>query len=97
MQPTIYYVAFEAIMLTTNWAEIMQMICKWFSVKLLSHVQRFTPFMSQESSYSLWLSDEENIEAGRQNRDTDTETDEYKEKDKHQHVTTEGGGRVQEC
>lgn len=47
--------------------------------------------MSQESSESLRLSDEENREAGKQNRDADTETDEYKEKDKHQRIQTRGG------
>lgn len=28
MQRTIYYVAFQAIMLTTDWAPVMEMICK---------------------------------------------------------------------
>lgn len=39
--------------------------------------------MRQERSHSLWLSDEVNRDAGRQNTESDTETDEYKENDKH--------------
>ena len=75
----------------------MQIICKLYSASMLSHVRCFTAFMRRESSDSLWQSDEENREAGRQNRDSDTETDEYKEKDKHQRIQTEGGWRVYKC
>lgn len=47
------------------------------------HVECFTAFISQESGNYLWQSDEENREAGGQNRGSDTETDECKEKDKY--------------
>ncbi|TKS90911.1 Coiled-coil domain-containing protein 146 [Collichthys lucidus] len=60
---------------------------------LAPYVIYVSALVSQESSYSLRLSDEENRDADRPNRDIDTETDEYKEKDKHQR----GGRRTGEA
>lgn len=70
---------FLSIVLTrpTHRPEIMQMKCKLECCieAVIQHSQ------AEKPSYDLYLSDEENKEAGRQNSDTDTEMDEYKETD----------------